>query len=57
MKRLWNWIRFGTVKEVVVDTINGIPCEINYVGRGGKIVGFWAYGHWCPYYPYQGEVK
>ena len=54
LKRLWTWIRFGTITEQIKESINGIPCEIDYIDRRGKVVGFWAYGCWHPDYPYQG---
>ncbi len=51
----WRWIRFGNVTERITDTAGaGIPAEIEYVGRGGKVVGFWAYGYFDTSYPYKG---
>lgn len=55
MRAFWRWVRFGTITERIKDSINGIPCEIEYVGRRGRVVGFWAYGCWDPAGPYQGE--
>lgn len=54
MRKIWMWIRFGNIKEVPTDYINGIACEIEYRGRGNKVVGFWAYGSFDPSLPYQG---
>jgi hypothetical protein len=49
------WLRFGTITERVVDFAGGgIPCEIEYRGRGGKLVGYWAYGNFDPAFPYRG---
>lgn len=48
------YLRFGKITEVVVDRINGIPCEICYLDRNGKEVGYWAYGHFDPRGPYRG---
>lgn len=55
MRAFWRWVRFGKITERIKDSINGIPCEIEYVGRWGRVVGFWAYGCWDPAGPYQGE--
>lgn len=56
LRRVWLWIRFGKITERVTGTAgDNVPAEIEYVGRGGKVVGFWAYGYWHPNYPYQGE--
>jgi hypothetical protein len=49
------WIRFGDITERVTDTAGDrIPAEIEYLGRGGKVVGFWSYGYFDPTYPYKG---
>lgn len=55
LNRLLRWIRFGRITEHVTDTIAGHACEIEYRGRFGRVVGFWAYGSFDPQYPYQGE--
>lgn len=60
MKRLLlKWylkVRFGEITSKVVGTAgDNIPAEIEYYGRGGKVVGFWAYGYYRPKYPYQGQ--
>lgn len=44
-------------EPVIVDRIDNTPCEIKYVNESGKTVGYWEYGHWCPDYPYQGDMK
>ena len=54
MKRLWQWIRFGTITERVVCCIDMTPAEIEYTGRNGRVVGYWAYGSFDPNSPYQG---
>jgi septal ring factor EnvC (AmiA/AmiB activator) len=33
---------------------DGVPAEIEFL-LYDKVVGFWAYGHWDPKYPYQGQ--
>ena len=48
------YLRFGKITEVVVDRFNDIPCEIAYLDRSGKEVGYWAYGHFDPWRPYRG---
>lgn len=56
-RRLWKRIRFGKITEHVIDRIEGTACEVEYRGRGGKVVGFWAYGYFCPDYPYRGDGR
>jgi hypothetical protein len=53
----WEWIRFGDITEHVTDSIEGIACEVEYRGRAGKVVGFWAYGYFCHDYPYRGNGR
>jgi len=52
LKPVWQWIRFGTIAEKVVG--DGVPAEIEYRGRGGKVVGYFAYGSYDPLLPYKG---
>lgn len=48
-------IRWGQITEKVVGTAGHcVPAEIEYRDRKGKLIGFWAYGHWHPDYPYKG---
>lgn len=55
LKRAWRWIRFGTITERVVGTAGHcVPAEIEYRGRRGKVVGYWAYGSFDPALPYKG---
>jgi hypothetical protein len=55
MRRLWLWIRFGKITSRVTGTAgDGVPSEIEYYGRWGRQIGFWAYGYFHPDYPYQG---
>ena len=56
-RALAEWIRFGKITEHVTDRIEGTVCEVEYRGRGGKVVGFWAYGYFCPDYPYRGDGR
>lgn len=51
---VYYYLRKPDPVEVVMDTINGIPCDINYVFRG-EVVGFWAYGYYHPDCPWQGK--
>jgi len=55
IRKLIRWIRFGTIRERVVSRIEGTPCEIEYTGRFGRVIGYWAYGSFDPSEPYQGE--
>lgn len=54
IKRLYLWVRWGEITEHVVDTIANVACEIEYRDRNGKTIGYWAYGHFDPGYPYRG---
>lgn len=38
----------------VHDTISGHVCEEGFYDASGEMVGYWAYGHYEPWYPYQG---
>jgi hypothetical protein len=51
----WRWVKWGRLTAKVTDSINGIACEESYTDRFGREVGFWAYGHWHPGLPYQGD--
>lgn len=55
IRAFWLWLRFGTVTSKVVSDINGVSCEVAYYGRGGRMVGYWAYGYYDPAFPYQGR--
>jgi hypothetical protein len=53
----WQWIRFGDITEKVVDFAGDhVVAEVEYRGRGGKLVGYWAYGYFDPAMPYQGGM-
>jgi len=55
LKTIYVWIRFGRITEKVVGTAgHGVPAEIEYRGRFGRVVGYWAYGSFDPYLPYKG---
>lgn len=47
------WIRFGTITEKVTAIDGGVPSEIEFRGRFGRLVGFWAYGSFDPGLPYR----
>ena len=55
IRKLIRWIRFGAIQERVVSRIEGTACEIEYTGRLGRVIGYWAYGSFDPRLPYQGE--
>jgi hypothetical protein len=48
------WLRFGRIQARVVCIDGGVASEIEYTGRFGSVVGYWAYGAWCPWLPYKG---
>lgn len=54
IKKAWQWTRFGTITETVKSVDGGVASEVEYRGRGGKIVGYWAYGYFDPKLPYHG---
>lgn len=41
----WHW---EDHKEHTVDSINGIPCEIETVCKCGHRIAYWAYGYYEP---------
>lgn len=55
MNKLIQWIRFGKIKATVKATDGGVASEIEYTGRFGRVVGYWAYGFYDPAFPYQGD--
>lgn len=54
MKRFLRWLRFGQIKAKVKAVDGGVPSEIEYRGRRGTVVGYWAYGCYDPTLPFQG---
>jgi hypothetical protein len=54
IKRIWQRLRFGIVTEKVMSIDGGVASEVAYIGRGGKIVGYWAYGSFDPSFPFKG---
>lgn len=56
LRRKWNYLRFGVITSHVTGTAgHNVAAEIEYRDRRGRVIGFWAYGHWHPDYPYRGE--
>lgn len=53
-KEAWQQARFGTITETVKSVDGGVASEVEYRGRGGKVVGYWAYGDFDPKMPYRG---
>ena len=46
------------ITEVIKSIDGGCVSEVEFLGRGGERIGYWAYGHYDPNYPYQGgELK
>lgn len=54
LKRAWQLARFGPITETVRSVDGGLASEVEYRGRNGKIIGYWAYGYYDPGMPYQG---
>lgn len=54
IRRSWLWVRFGDITETVKSVDGGVVSEIEYRGRNGKVIGYWAYGHFDPSGPYRG---
>jgi hypothetical protein len=54
IRRVRNYLRFGKIRSEIKSYDNGHVSEIAYYDRKGKMVGYWAYGHFEPYMPYQG---
>jgi hypothetical protein len=55
IKRIYCLIKYGKIDLIVMDNINYTSSEIKYVDRNGKTMGYWAYGYYEPYLPYQGQ--
>ena len=56
MKKLINWIRFGQIIAIIKSVDGGTASEIEYRGRFGKVIGYWAYGFYDPAFPYKGDL-
>lgn len=52
-RKIYNRIRFGHVQLVVNCTSAGVVSEVMYIDSKGEIVGYWAYGHFDPSFPYR----
>jgi hypothetical protein len=52
--KLITWLRFGRITEKVISVDGGVASEVAYIGRFGRIVGYWAYGSFDPAMPYRG---
>ena len=52
-RKIYNKIRFGHIRPVVKYTVAGTVAEIAYFDSKGKVVGYWAYGHFDPSFPYR----
>jgi hypothetical protein len=56
LQKIIDWAECLSVDETIKDTINGIPCEIEYRSKlTGNVVGYWAYGYYDPNLPYNGD--
>ena len=56
IRRFWQWLRFGNVRADVRSIDGGAVSEVAYIGRFGRIVGYWAYGHFDPAMPYRDDA-
>ncbi len=54
IKRAVEWVRFGDIRVETRSVDGGVASEIAFIGRGGKLVGYWAYGSFDPSFPYRG---
>ena len=52
IKKIIKWIKFGKIIEEIKVHGEGGPWEIEYRGRGEKVIGYWGYGNWDPNLPY-----
>lgn len=48
-------ILYGRVKKRFVADVANVTSEIEYTGRFGVVVGYWAYGFYDPRLPYIGQ--
>ncbi len=55
LRRLLNWIRFGSITSEIKSIDGGVVSERAYYGRGGVMIGYYAYGYWDPAMPYKGK--
>jgi len=53
-KRALEWVRFGKIRVEMRSAGDGEPSEIAFLGRGGKLIGYWAQGCYDPSLPYRG---
>lgn len=50
----YGWVRFGTIVETIKSAEGSVVYEVEYRGRGNKVIGYWAHGYFDPKLPYQG---
>lgn len=50
----WQRLRFGEIRQEIRSIDGGVASEVAYYGRNGVLVGYWAYGSFDPWMPYQG---
>lgn len=53
--RIYCFLRFGTVTELIKSVDGGCVSEIQFSDRNGDVVGYWAYGSFDPALPF-GEL-
>ena len=54
LTELENAVHFGHVRSEVKATEQGHVAEEAFYDADGNIIGYWAYGHYDPAYPFQG---
>jgi hypothetical protein len=54
IKKIFRWIRFGKITEIIKAMDGGFVSEIEYRGRFNRVVGYWAYGSFDPKSKYKG---
>lgn len=62
IKWKWNalidWLYFGKITSKVKSYEgDGVVSEIEYRGRGDKVIGYWAYGFYDCFLPYPRGIK
>lgn len=55
IKKLLFTLKYGKLTQNVVCTIGGHDCEIEYVDKNDRVVGYFAYGNFDPQLPYVGQ--
>lgn len=57
LKKWLRWLRFGRITCETKQVVQGVSAEEEYRDCRGRVIGYWAHGHWDPQYPYQGNEQ